>query len=107
MEFGTQVIKGIDGILDDFEKTSKAISSEFGFIAKPIIIVQTEDPELGITEDQEIRAFALFSKLEDYISWFYVFETDSDTHKLTHIKSTHGIGYSYYETRYAENNNKY
>ena len=107
MEFGTQVIKGINGILDDFENTSKAISSEFGFIAKPVIIVQTEDPELGITEDQEIRAFALFSKLEEYISWFYLFEIDPETHKIVHIKSSRGMGYSYYETRYVDKDSKY
>jgi hypothetical protein len=54
-----------------FEKTSNAISSDFGLCATPVIICDTEDPEYSFTADNRYTAIALLSKLEEYVSWYF------------------------------------
>lgn len=102
-DFGTQHEKGAEAIIDFFENTSKAIASDMGFVAKPVIICQTNDPKYGITENQKVAAVALFSKLEDYISWFFIFRMNPETSKLLYIKGIRGMGYGFYEDYYNEN----
>lgn len=101
-EYGTSRYKGVEGIFDFFENTSKAISSDEGFTAKPVIIHKTNDPKYDITEDQRRVSVALCSKLEEYISWFFIFKMDIETRKLIYIKGTQGMGYRYYYDYYSQ-----
>ena len=67
---GTSTYVGKVNVLEFFERTSDAISSEVGFIAAPVIISDTEDLPNGIVAEKIYKAVALFSKLEEYASWF-------------------------------------
>ena len=84
-----------------FEETSKAISSDFGFRATPIIICDTEDPEYNFSSDNRYTAIALLSKLEEYVSWYFLLRGNKDL-LIDKIYGTRGIGYSFYPDVYNE-----
>ena len=67
---GTSEYRSKPAVIDFFEGTANAISSEFGFYAIPVIICDTEDLKYDIRSNDRRKAVALHSKLEEYISWF-------------------------------------
>ena len=89
-----------------FEEISQAIDSEFGFRATPVIICDTEDPEFSFTSDNRYTAVALLSKLEAYVSWFFLLRSNEEF-LVNRIYSTRGIEYSFYPDLYAEGNYDY
>lgn len=66
---GTRCYHGIDAVMNEFSNMSDAISSDYGFVARPVIAKEM----LSDNPDQFIRrkAIALCSKLEEYISWLF------------------------------------
>ena len=68
---GTREYRSKSAVIDFFEGTANAISSEFGFYAIPVIICDTEDLKYDIRSNDMRKAVALHSKLEEYISWFF------------------------------------
>lgn len=106
LTYGTQTFCGKAAVIQFFEETSKAIASKSGFSAVPIIICDTEDPEHNITADNNYTAIALISKLEEYVSWFFLLRSN-DEFLLNRIYGTQGIGYAYYRNMYSESDFDY
>ena len=109
--FGTREYRSKSAVIDFFEGTANAISTEFGFYAVPVIICDTEDSKYGIHTQDRRKAVALHSKLEEYISWFFMIKCNDDF-KINRIDATQGLGYQYYNDYYvkqeytAEGNNE-
>ena len=106
LTYGTQIFQGKSSVMQFFEETSKAISSEFGFRATPIIICDTKDPECNITSDNRYTAIALLSKLEEYVSWYFLLRSNEDF-LVDKIDGARGIDYSFYPDVYTEGNFDY
>lgn len=100
MHFGTTVYRSKSKVIEFLEETSNAISSEYGFNAIPVIICDTEDSEQGIQLNSQYKAVALHSKLEEYISWFFMIRCN-DNFEINKIVATKGIGYKYYKENYT------
>ena len=99
--YGTSEYRSKSAVIDFFEGTANAISSEFGFFAIPVIICDTEDSEYGIHATDKRKAVALHSKLEEYISWFFMIKCNSDF-QINRIDATRGVGYQYYNDYYVK-----
>ena len=99
--FGTREYRSKSAVIDFFEETANAISSEFGFYAIPVIICDTEDSEHGIHTTDKRTAVALHSKLEEYISWFFMIKCN-DACQINRIDATQGLGYQYYNDYYVK-----
>lgn len=106
LTYGTQTYCGKAAVMQLFEEISKAIASEFGFRATPVIICDTEDPEFSFTPDNRYTAVALLSKLETYVSWFFLLRSNEEF-LVNRIYSTRGMEYSFYPDLYAEGNYDY
>ena len=106
LTYGTQTYCGKASVIHFFEETSEAIASEFGFKATPVIICDTEDPEFNFTSNDRYTAVALLSKLETYVSWFFLLRSNEEF-LVTRIYSTRGMEYSFYPDLYAEGNYDY
>lgn len=104
--YGTQAYCGKVAVIQFFEETSKAIASEFGFRATPVIIYDTEDPEFNFTSDNRYTAVALLSKLETYVSWFFLLRSNEEF-LVNRMYSTRGMEYTFYPDLYAEGNYDY
>ena len=101
LTYGTQTFQGKSSVMQFCEETSNAISSDFGFRATPVIICDTEDPECSFTADNRYTAIALLSKLEEYVSWYFLLRGNKDF-LIDKIYGTRGIGYSFYPDVYTE-----
>ncbi len=101
MHFGTQIDNGKESIIRHLEEIAVAISSDMGFRAKPVIIVEDD-----LQNKLSLKAVALHSKLEDYVSWFFMLKGNANF-KIESITATQGIGYSYYFDIYQEGNYNY
>lgn len=106
LTYGTQTFCGKAAVIQFFEETSKVIASEFGFRATPVIICDTEDPEFNLTSDNRYTAIALLSKLETYVSWFFLLRSNEEF-LVNRIYSTRGMEYSFYPDIYTEGNFDY
>ncbi len=106
LTLGTSKYVGIDDVVKFLEETSVAISSESGFKAKPVIITDTDDSEYNLNFKSSYKAVALHSKLEDYISWFFMLKCN-EKRKIEKIQATRGNGYAYYFDLYDEGNYEY
>ena len=106
LTYGTLTFQGKSSVIQFFEETSKAISSEFGFRATPIIICDTEDSEYNFSSNNRYSAIALLSKLEEYVSWYFLLRGNKDF-LIDKIYGTRGIGYSFYPDIYKEGNFDY
>ena len=100
---GTRCYRGIDAVMNEFSNMSDAISSDYGFVARPVIAKEM----LSDNPDQFIRrkAIALCSKLEEYISWLFFIKVDPDSYKIIDIyaimgsKYQHPLYYDLYELK--------
>ena len=101
LSFNEDIYKGKSEVIQHLEKTSEAISKDFGFRAVPIIICDTNDPEFGFTKDNLYTAVALLSKLETYVSWYFLLRCD-ENFLINKIIATRGKGYSFYHDIYSE-----
>ena len=106
LTYGTQTYSGKAAVLVFFEDTSHAISSEFGFRATPVIICNTDDPEYNLSSDKLHTAVALLSKLETYVSWYFLLRGNEEF-LINRIYGTRGEGYSFYPDVYSEGNFDY
>ena len=106
LTYGIQTYEGKASVIQFFEETSKAISSEFGFRATPVIIYDTADPEYNFTASNRYTAIALQSKLEAYVSWYFLLRCN-DKFLVNKIHGTRGNGYSFYPDIYTEGNFDY
>ena len=106
LTYGTQTFQGKSSVMQFFEETSNAISSDSGFRATPVIICDTEDPEYSFTADNSYTAIALLSKLEEYVSWYFLLRCNKDF-LIDKIYGTRGIGYSFYPDFCTEGNFDY
>ena len=106
LTYGTQTYSGKAEVLRFFEDTSNAISSEFGFRATPVIICNTDDPAYNLSANKLYTAVALLSKLETYVSWYFLLRGNEDF-LINRIYGTHGMGYSFYLDVYTEGNFDY
>ena len=106
LTYGTQTYKGKGSVIQFFEETSNAISSEFGFYATPVIICDTEDPEYEFTANNRYTAIALLSKLETYVSWYFLLRSNEEF-LVERIYGTRGNGYSFYPDIYTAANFDY
>lgn len=106
LTYGTQTFCGRVAVIQFFEETAKAIASEFGFRATPVIICDTEDPEFHFTSDNRYTAVALLSKLETYVSWFFLIRSNEEF-LVNRIYGTRGMEYSFYPDLYREGNYDY
>ena len=106
MTYGSQTYKGKASVMQFLEETSKAISSEFGFRATPVIIYDTEDPVYQFSAGNHYPAIALLSKPETYISWYFLLRS-SEEFLVEKIYGTRGNGYSFYPDIYTEGNFDY
>lgn len=106
LHFGDSEYIGKNAVIEFLEKTSKAMASEYGFDAVPVIICDTEDASLNFTKDGRYTALALYSKLEEYISWFLIVRCDQKF-LINRIYSTRGQGYSIYKDYYVKGNYDY
>lgn len=106
LSIGNSIYMGIGDVVNYLEEVSHAIHNENGFIAKPVIITETEDKEFDLKMDCLYKAVALHSKLEDYISWFFMLKCN-DNWKIETIKASRGNGYRYYFDMYEEGNYDY
>ena len=106
LTYGTQTFQGKPSVMQFFEETSRAISSDFGFRATPIIICDTEDPEYDFVANNRYTAIALLSKLEEYVSWYFLLRGNKDF-LIDRIYGTRGIGYSFYYDIYTEGDFNY
>ena len=104
--YGSQTYQGKAAVIQFFEETSKAISSEFGFRATPVVICDTEDPKFDFTSDNLYIAVALLSKLETYVSWYFLLRSNEEFF-VNRIYGTRGMGYSFYPDTYTEGNFDY
>lgn len=101
MQFGTSQYIGKEQVIHTLDEIANSISSQMGFRAIPVIIVNTEIPELDVTASMKRVAIALSSKLEEYVSWFIFIENDSDW-IVQRIVAKMGTGYAYYEDIYQQ-----
>ena len=100
---GTRRYVGIEAVMKELSNMSDAISSECGFVAKPVIAKESlsDDPEQFVRK----KAVALCSKLEDYISWIFFIKGNSENFKIVDIqaimgsKYQHPLYYDLYELR--------
>lgn len=99
--YGSQNYQEKSAVIQFFEETSKAIASEFGFRATPVVICDTEDPEFDFTSDNLYTAVALLSKLEAYVSWYFLLRSNEEF-LVNRIYGTRGVGYSFYPDTYIE-----
>ena len=99
--YGTNEYCSNSAVIDFFEGTANAISSEFGFHAIPVIICDTEDSEYGIHTTDKRKAVALHSRLEEYISWFFMIKCNNEF-LINRIDSSRGVGYQYYNDYYVK-----
>ena len=106
LTYGTQTYSGKAAVLVFFEDTSHAISSEFGFRATPVIICNTDDPEYNLSSDKLHTAVALLSKLETFVSWYFLLRGNEEF-LINRIYGTRGEGYSFYPDVYSEGNFDY
>ena len=90
------VRKGSKDVLEYLEQVFDANSSEQGFTAKPIFTVDSEG--------NRKKAVALFSKLEDYISWLFRICSSIETWKIVSIIAERPDGYDMYYDSYIEGN---
>lgn len=104
--YGASIYEGREKVLDFFEGTANAISSEFGFCAAPVIICNTEDAEYNMVADKKYKAVALFSKLEEYVSWFFMIKCN-ENFMINVIRATQGMGYKYYNDLYKKGEYKH
>lgn len=93
MEYGSAHYEGAEKVLEFLEGTSNAISSDEGFIARPVIINE---------RDKRIKAVALCSKLEDYVSWYFFLFMNDETGKVRRISGKRGQGYTHIIDHYEE-----
>ena len=100
LNHGTRKYIGRADVLDFLEETANAIATDFGFFARPVIICDTEDLLYGMDFGERYKAVALHSKLEEYISWFFMIKCD-ENFKINRIDATQGYGYQYYEESYT------
>ena len=96
LEYGRSTYEGVNDVVDFLEQTRTAISSDQGFTAKPLI---TKD-----AEGNRKKAVALFSKLEDYISWLFRIKGNPKTGYIVSIKAERPDGYDLYYDFYIEGN---
>ena len=101
LHYGTREYTSKIAVIDFFEEVANGISSEFGFYAVPVIICNTEDSEYGIHVTDKRKAVALHSKLEEYISWFFMIKCN-DAFQINRIDATQGLGYQYYNDYYVK-----
>ena len=94
LKFGQTEYRGRDSVFQFLEDTHNAISSDQGFTAKPVI---TKD-----AEGNQRKAVALFSKLEDYVSWLFRIRGSVETWKIVHIEAERPNGYTLYYDLYNE-----
>ena len=106
LTYGTQTYCGKAAVIQFFEDTSKAIASEFGFRATPVIICDTEDSEFNLASGNRYTAIALLSKLETYVSWYFLLRSNEEF-LVNRIYGTRGMGYSFYPDTYTEGNFDY
>lgn len=106
LTYGIQTYEGKASVIQFFEETSKAISSEFGFRATPVIIYDTADPEYNFAASNRYSAIALQSKLEAYVSWYFLLISNKEF-LIEKICGTRGTGYSFYPDIYTEGNFDY
>ena len=106
LTLGTLKFEGINEVIKYLEEASIAIHSESGFKAKPVIIIDTNDTQFGLNEGNSYKAVALHSKLEDYISWFFMLKCN-ESWRIERIIASRGEGYSYYFDLYEEGNYDY
>ena len=76
MEYGSADSEGAEKVLEFLEDTSSAISSDEGFTARPVIINE---------KDESRKAVAVCSKLEDYVSWYFVLAMNDESGKIQRI----------------------
>ena len=88
---GTRRYVGIEAVMKEFSNMSDAISSEYGFVAKPVIAKESlsDDPEQFVRK----KAVALCSKLEDYISWLFFIKGNPENFKIVDIRAIMGTEY--------------
>ena len=90
---GTGQYTGIDSVMKKLGETSDAIASDYGFVARPVIAKEfdSENPEQFACR----KAVALFSKLEEYISWIYFIEINPDNFKIANLRAIMGSKYQH------------
>ena len=90
---GTSCYKGIDAVMKELSTISDAISSEYGFVARPVIAKESisDDPEQFV----RIKAIALCSTLEDYISWLFFVKCNPESFKIIDIHAIMGSKYQH------------
>ena len=106
LTYRTQTYCGKAAVIQFFEDTSKAIASEFGFRATPVIICDTEDSEFNLASGNRYTAIALLSKLETYVSWYFLLRSNEEF-LVNRIYGTRGMDYSFYPDTYTEGNFDY
>ena len=94
LKFGSSTYYGSKEVLEDLEQMFNAISSDQGFTAKPVITVDDKG--------NRKKAVALFSKLEDYISWLFRIRGSIETWKIVSIFAERPDGYELYYDSYIE-----
>lgn len=90
---GTSSYKGIEAVMKEFSNISDAISSEYGFVARPVIAKESlvDNPE----QFTRRKAIALCSKLEDYISWLFFLKGNPENFKIISISAIMGSKYQH------------
>ena len=101
LSFGNRIYKGKSEVIQNLDETSEAISKDSGFRAVPIVICDTNDPEFGFTKNNRYTSIALLSKLETYVSWYFLLRCDEKL-LINKIIATRGKGYSFYNDIYSE-----
>ena len=96
LNFGSSTYRGSKEVLEFLEQTYNAISSDQGFTAKPIFTIDAEG--------NRKKAVALFSKLEEYISWLFRIRGNIETWKIDSIEAERPDGYDMYHDSYTEGN---
>ncbi len=94
LKMGSSVYQGSKDVLEYLEQTFRAISSERGFTAKPVITIDSEG--------NRKNAVALFSKLEDYISWLFRIRSSIETWRIVSIVAERPDDYDLYYDLYTE-----
>ena len=88
---GTSSYVGIDAVMKFLSGASDAIASDYGFVARPVIAKEF----ISDSAEQFIRkkAVALFSKLEEYISWVYFIDVNPENFKIANLRAIMGSKY--------------
>ena len=94
LKIGSSKYQGSKDVLEYLEQVFDANSSEQGFTAKPIFTVDSEG--------NRKKAVALFSKLEDYISWLFRIYSSIETWKIVSIIAERPDSYEMYYDSYIE-----